>query len=117
MKRWIIPFLLVSFALGQKGKPAPAPPSPVITDELTAYLLPDDLKLRGLPLQLEWAEREAANQTMQVQIEKNKARQLEITQAIQKIWGDYAVSKQIDLKLFEPDPKAWKFVKKKAALK
>ena len=92
MKRWLIPFLFVAFALGQapsKGKAAPAPaPSPVVTDELTAYLLPDDLKLKNRDLQLEWAERETANQTMLLTIEKNKERQAEITQAILKICAE-----------------------------
>jgi hypothetical protein len=114
-------FFLTAFALAQppagKGKAAPVQAGPVLTDELTAYLLPDDLKLKNRDLQLEWAEREAANQTMLVTIEKNKARQTEITLAIQKIWLDYAASKQIDLKVWEPEPKDLKFVKKKASIK
>ncbi len=101
-------------AAAQLPQADPVLAAPVFTDELTAYLLPDDLKLKARELQLEWAEREAANQTMLVTVEKNKARQLEISQDQRKIWYDYAVSQKIDMKVWEPDPKTLKFVKKKA---
>jgi len=118
-RRLICFFFCVTIALGQspvkkKAVPAPAPPSPVITDELTAYLLPIELQKETRDLQLDYSELETANQTMQVQIEKNKQKQRDVTAAIQKIWYDYAIAKQIDLKLWEPDPKALKFAKKKA---
>jgi hypothetical protein len=121
MKRWPILFLFVAFALGQapsKGKAAPAPaPSPVVTDELTAYLIPDAEQNKILRLQREWAEREAAIQTMQVTIEKNRAQQTAISEQIRLLSYQFAQSKQIDLKLWEIDPEALKFVKKKAAAK
>lgn len=93
------------------------PVAPVVTDELTAYLLPDAEKLKCRDLQLEWAEREAANQTMLVTVEKNKARQDAITMQIRAMWLDYARAKGIDLNLWEPDAKELKFVKKKLAEK
>jgi|ERR1700677_379896 hypothetical protein len=114
-------FFLTAFALAQppagKGKAAPVQAGPVLTDELTAYLLPDDLKLKNRDLQLEWAEREAANQTMLVTIEKNKARQAAITDELRTIDGQFAASKAIDLKVWEMDSKELKFVKKKASIK
>jgi TolA-binding protein len=125
MKRclvWLIFFVAV-FALGQttakkpKAAAASAPPSPVVTDELTAYLLPMELQKQTRDLQLDYSELETANQTMQVQIERNKQKQRDDTEAIQRIWYEYALAKSIDLKVWEPDPKALKFVKKKAAAK
>jgi TolA-binding protein len=127
MNRWLICCLLLSAAIAaaqsspSKKKapaaPAAAPSAPVVTDELTAYLLPIELQKQTRDLQLDYSELETANQTMTVQIEKNKQKQRDVTEAIQKIWYEFAVSKQIDLKVWEPDPKALKFVKKKAAAK
>jgi hypothetical protein len=126
MKRFLICFsLLATLVVGQaapvsqdkdKGK-GKAVPAPTVTDELTAYLLPIELQKQTRDLQLDYSELETANQTMQVQIEQNKKKQRDDTEAIQRLWYEYAVTKQIDLKVWQPDPKALKFVKKKAAAK
>lgn len=89
----------------------------MFTDELTAYLLPIELQKQIRDLQLEYSEIESANQTMLVKVEQNKEKQRDDTQAIQKLWYDFAVSSAIDLKFWEPDPKMLKFVAKKKAVK
>lgn len=110
--------VLCACALAFAGDKKPAPqPAPVITDTLTAYLLPDSEKVKIRTLQLEYAEREAANQTMLVTVEKNKARQTAITEEIRGVALEFARSKQIDLSAWEIDAKELKFVKKKVAAK
>lgn len=83
------------------------PPTPVVTDELTAYLYPPDDRKESRDLQLEWDELELVTL-------RNTARQLEITAKLRKIAMHIVDDKKIDLKLFELDSKELKFVKKKA---
>jgi hypothetical protein len=125
MKRLLISLpLLAAFAFGQapplpkadKGKVAPAAQAlpPGVTDTITAYLLPDPTKLAIRDGQLEWDELEIDIQKMQVKIEQNKQRQKDISDAIRLQAYQFTQAKQIDLTLWELDPKQLKFVKKKA---
>ena len=139
--RKLLPVLLVLFcALGaaqqkaDKVPPAapalvapvvqlpPAPPLALqfpagVTDTLTAYLLSDDMKLKIRDGQLEYSELEGDSQKMLLKVEQNKARQKEITETIRTLAYQFALSKQIDLKVWEIDAKELKFVKKKPAAK
>jgi TolA-binding protein len=95
------------------GKPAPAAPGvPVVTSEMVAYLLPPEVRSQIRDGQIEWDELEIDTQKMQVKIEQNKARQKDLTDGIRIAAYRFAQEKQIDLTLWELDPKALKFVKK-----
>jgi len=108
--------LLFAAALAiAQGKPKPE--APAASDTISAYLVPDDLKLKIRDAQLEWQELEADTQAKLVQIEKNKARQKDVTDEIRILAYQFAQRKQIDLKVWEIDAKQLKFVKKKAATK
>lgn len=128
MKRLLIlPLLLASFAFGQappgkkadKGKAAslaakttPAPPAaPVITDTITAYLIPDAPKLKIRDLEYESDQLEIENQQMLVKIEKNKARQAVLLDGIKLEAMHFAQSQKIDLEQYELELGAARFVK------
>jgi hypothetical protein len=139
MKRWFLLFpLLTAIALAQAAAPAkpaaPASPAPSaavakpadaatpalpagVTDTITAYLLPDDLKLKIRDAQLEWDELEIDSQKALVKVEQNKERQKELSDAIRVLAYQFTQTKQIDLQAWELDAKTLKFVKRKAAAK
>jgi hypothetical protein len=130
MKRLLITppmiLLLAALAFGQaapppkaeKGKAAPAPAAqPVVTDTITAYLIPDAPKLKIRDYEHESDQLEIENQQMLVKIEKNKARQAVLLDGIKLEAMHFAQSQKIDLDQYELELGAAKFVIKKKATK
>lgn len=106
MKRCCITVLLFASVLFAQVAPK------AVTDETTAYLLPDSLKLDIRSAQLEWDEVEIDTQKMQVKIEQNKARQKQLEDENRLRALQFARDKGIDLQLWILDAKELKFVKK-----
>jgi hypothetical protein len=124
----LLSIVLSSIAIAQIGSkheaeaaPPPAAAAPVvpeITDTVTAYLLTDAEKLKIRDAQLEWQEIESENLREELAIEKNKARQKEISDSVQVLAFQLAQEKKIpEVSQWEIDRKQLKFVKKKAATK
>jgi hypothetical protein len=107
--RFLLPIILCVSVCAQSGKPVS---KPIATDEVTAYLLPDDLKLQFRAGQLEWDELEIDTQKMLVKIEQNKQRQKQIEDDNRLRALQFARDKNIDLQLWIIDAKELKFVKK-----
>jgi hypothetical protein len=106
LRSFIVTVLLCALAAGQKP----------VSDEV-AYLLPAELKLKVRDNQLEWSELEVDVQKNQLQIEKDKARQKELSDSTQLMVYQFAQDKKIDLNLWQIDAKLLKFTKKVRAAK
>lgn len=132
MKNLFSLFVLSLAAAGAFAQSAPAASSPSkssakqqvvqglpagVSSETTAYLLSPELTSQIRDAQLEWDELEIDTQKMQVKIEQNKERQKELTDSIRLAAYQFAQEKQIDLKVWELDPKELKFLKKDAKAK
>lgn len=94
--------------------PTPSSAAPSISIGEASYPFPLQERDKVRDHQHEYDQIEIENQKMLLKIEQNKARQAAIIDAIRLEAFQFAQTKKINLDLYELDPAAISFVKKKA---
>lgn len=106
---------IVPFALWAQNAPpakvAPAPPGVTLSEPIYPIPIEDRAPMRDL--QVQWDEIEIDSQRKLLEIEKNHEKQTQIMDQLKVLAIKFAQKKQINLDLYEIDPKELKFVKRK----
>ena len=95
----------------QANPPAALPAGITVSDPIYPIPLEDRDPMRDL--QLQWDEMELDNQKKLVEIEKNHQKQQQLMDQLKVLAIKFAQKKQINLDVYDLDPKDLKFAKRK----